>query len=88
MTNRQELMKCFCPADGKPGSKIRERIARLRKVDIEIFTPGVVRAYYYANAAEAASCWPRVINKTMSHDRFHERIERMQAAIENSGLAD
>lgn len=66
----------------RPRSRIWERIADgLRESDVLVFTTPELKALYFAARAESVSCWPRVLKGTMTNARFHERQQRMMAAI-------
>lgn len=66
---------------GKPAESIVARICHTDSDTHALFDRPAALAYFFANAAEAPSCWPRVIDGTMTQERFHERTKRMQTAI-------
>ena len=68
--------------DGRPHQRV---LARLGSHDLSAasahFPTLEMKALYFANAIEAAACWPRVLAGTMEQGRFHKRTERMMRAI-------
>lgn len=66
---------------GKPGERIRDRLARVDTQRADAFDRPFGLTYYFAVLVESPSCWPRVLNNTMTQDRFHERTKRMMEAM-------
>lgn len=64
---------------GKPGSRIKNRIQSRDPMYLE---SKEAQSLFYAYVAEAPSCWPRVLDGTMTQERFSERIYRMKKAID------
>lgn len=70
---------------GKPGSRVRERMAQTDRAALQHFPTPELRAYFLAHNVETPACWPRVLDGTMTHERYRERSERMLVAILRSG---
>lgn len=66
---------------GKPGNHVRDRIASMRTDAANLFEPPKGLALYMATVIESPACWPRVLNGTMTHERFAERHLRMTTAL-------